>query len=338
MNNQCITTNRVLIKSLSSNRIEQYDLLTSRNQIKGFFVKKQQNQLSDYVKDLEKTISINKRIIANLLTETKNHELSKDIIGTLNEENSQLQAKLTEIISERDSFQAKLLISEQIIIDYKNKEDEYEKQLKESIKDLKEQLEAKEFVIQSWEHKFYKLLDTLREYTNKDESLAASIKKLNIKIEKKKKISNIIDENNELKEQLSKLTIEMQALKKKAIEHSESERSNKSIQTLYECDSTKTNNKNKDLNNEIDKITKENAMIKDGLIVMQKKNEKIYSELISAKNEVIKLRKANFALSTYNKDASFNPCPLKNDSEIIYGEENMEDESLEINSIIEKIK
>ena len=130
----------------------------------------------------------------------------------------------------------------------------------------------------------------------------------------------------------------MQALKKKPIEHSESERINKSIQTLCECDYTKTNNKNKDLNNEIDKLTEENAMIKDGLIVMQKKNEKIHSELISAKNEVIKLRKANFALSTYNKDISLNPIPLKNDSEIIYGEENIEDESLEINSIIEEIK
>eukprot|EP00831_Metopus_contortus_P047988 TRINITY_DN38937_c0_g1_i1.p1 TRINITY_DN38937_c0_g1~~TRINITY_DN38937_c0_g1_i1.p1 ORF type:complete len:109 (-),score=28.62 TRINITY_DN38937_c0_g1_i1:96-422(-) len=84
------------------------------NRLKGSFLEKEKDQMLEYIKDLEETITINKQIISELLLQGGGVQ-DKKIIGKLNGENASLQMQLKRVIKERAELQAKLLIAEQIL-------------------------------------------------------------------------------------------------------------------------------------------------------------------------------------------------------------------------------
>ena len=114
---------------LSDSNRNKHDI--ERRLMKRNFMRKEDLQLKNYIKDLEHNLSLNKGIIADLVKNNIKDEHYKKIIEKLNIENENLHLQLKTIIKERDDAQANLLISNQI-------EENNKKHKTEEIKTLKE--------------------------------------------------------------------------------------------------------------------------------------------------------------------------------------------------------
>lgn len=160
------------------------------------FIDNDKTQMANYIKDLEKTIQINKQIMAEYFSSDPKIEMNnKKTMEKLNIENANLQTQLKKIVKERDEAQGKLLISEQIIENNKAKEFEMEKKLKDTTK----KLDFTEYSLLKTQYFLNKAEILLRKPNIKE--IACFLKELtgSDKILKK---SNLIEEKEQLAKQL----------------------------------------------------------------------------------------------------------------------------------------
>ena len=298
-----------------------HDSVTSRQKIKGSFLERDKIQMSSYIKDLEKTISINKEIITSLVNQSKQEGLSKRIIMQLNQENAKLQSQLKSAIRERDSYQTKLLISEQIVADYKGKENASEYLMHEKSQELLDQLNRKEYVLQNYERKFYKVLAVLKKYSETDEDIKMIMKELNIGPKDDRRITNIVEENAALVTEVHTARVKMAELESKltglatvdkcqVLSQKEIEKRLGSITNPKKVvkvsspagETNKTEAENKELKEQIVQLKEENDLIKDALRAMQKKCEELILQLSSAKEEISKLKQVRAEPLNNKKD------------------------------------
>ena len=133
-------------------------IMASRKEIRKSFVEKQQISSDSYKKDLEASLYINKQIINDLLT-GKN-----TVVKELNEENRRLIEKVQALVKERDEVEAKLLISQQIVEEYKMKEQTATVEYKQKEIEWIDQLNVKEYILQIYQYNINQSLKLLKPY------------------------------------------------------------------------------------------------------------------------------------------------------------------------------
>lgn len=184
----------------------------ARDEIKGKFMGQEQIQTQNYIKDLEKNLFINKQIITELLSQEKSQGQIKKVIDKLNSENANLQDQLKKAIKERNEYQGKLLITEQIVENNKTKEQEICKEYDEKILNLVDQLNRKEYSIQCMESKYNRIKILLNKFSHKDPELKKNIKELRLELPENSKIVNVVEENAALIQELNEEKKKVQEL------------------------------------------------------------------------------------------------------------------------------
>ena len=319
---------------------------TSRQKLKGFFIDRDKNQITNYIKDLENTIAINKTIIRNLMSESAQKDPSKSVMNSLNEENIKLHEQIKEVKNDRDDLQSKLLITEQIIEEYKGKEVNIEERMSEKVQEMIDQLNKKEYVVQSYERKLHRLIPVLKKYAFRDPEIQQLIQTLNIQINPKKMITNVVEENEVLSTEVQTARAKMAELESKLTEITQKngdylsiDKNRKGLEMrLYSNslilgsnstidDTQKMIMENRLLKEKNKGLIEELDLLRDGLKSMQKKNEILGEELDKAKQEIEKLKAENFNLTINRKSEAF-PV-IKDDDENENEEDNIkiDDES-----------
>ena len=274
----------------------------SRQNIKMKFLQRDNLQMSNCIKNLEKTIAINKEIIEKLVTDSKQEGLSKKIIILLNKENSILQSELKASISQRDSAQSKLLIVEQILADSKGNEMNYQETMDEKNKELINQLDRKEYLIQDIQSKLLRAVSILSKYSKKDRDAKHFICSINLDASDARNISNVVEENANLiteihtsRIKMAELQSKLDILTKQGIGESFIEKKNdKSISMNNKSDNsiftkdyfTLRKNNNEKLEATIKSLKEENEKIKKELLDLKRTQRDKGSELIINKNGV----------------------------------------------------
>jgi hypothetical protein len=187
-------------------------LMTGRGMIKFDFTKKDRDQLQRYIKDLEETVSINKEILNDLISGNISNVKHKDALLKLNKENANLSKLIKTTVKQRDDAQYKALINAQLTEDYKEKEREIYNECQEKIQELKDQLSRKEYMLQHLEKKYYEAEKLLKKYAKNDIDIRKMIESKSAK--DVTNISNVVVENEGLKNDLNKLKIEKEILLK----------------------------------------------------------------------------------------------------------------------------
>lgn len=82
------------------------------------------------------------------------------------------------------------------------KEKEIVYQYEEQIQDIRDKLERKEYFMQNKEKKWLEIEKILHEYLEEDDELMSEVKKIKFMVDPNKKITNVIEENNQLKVEL----------------------------------------------------------------------------------------------------------------------------------------
>ncbi len=299
-------------KTLSAVSEMNCDSVLARRKIKGVFLERDKMQMSSYIRDLEKTVSINKGIIAELLSTSKQEGLSKKVITNLNQENARLQSQLKSAIKQRDSFQARLLITEQIIEDYKGKEGNCEYRAHEKAQELLDQLNRKEYVVQSYERRFHRIIPALRKYADSDEEVKKLLKEFNIDVREERKITNLVEQNAVLATEIKTARMKMVELENKVTELAKGNDNTVSLVGGIVPGDSATQEKqlvcrpaplgsatvrvqqaeqvNKSLQTQIRQLQEENELVKDALRAMQKKNEELSAGLQAARDETTRLK------------------------------------------------
>jgi len=172
---------------------------TSRKRLKGMFLEKDKMQMSSYIKDLEKTVALNKAIISDLISADKNDsDVIKKSFEKLNTENANLQTQIKKAMKQRDDVQARLLICEQIVEELRGREKDLESQYLEKNQEMLDQLNRKEYVLQCYEKRYHKALNLLRKYSEKDGEVRLLLKEIHTYDGEQKCISNVLEENEAL--------------------------------------------------------------------------------------------------------------------------------------------
>eukprot|EP00826_Nyctotherus_ovalis_P015401 TRINITY_DN14372_c0_g1_i2.p1 TRINITY_DN14372_c0_g1~~TRINITY_DN14372_c0_g1_i2.p1 ORF type:complete len:384 (+),score=122.69 TRINITY_DN14372_c0_g1_i2:80-1231(+) len=286
--------------------------LTSRQKLKGYFLECNKLQMGSYIKDLKDTIKVNKQIISNLLAE-KEEKALKETMRALNSENMKLQEKVNKITKERDDLQAKLLIVEQIVEDYKGAEMKVEDRIKERTQEMLDQLNRKEYVVQIYEKKFHKLVPVLKKYVPIDPEVKRIVRLLDIQVSPMQTITNVVEANEmlatevqtarekvaELESQLAKATERETEQENSGRDTERKEFDAKSLALQHHKNSTvddvqEVMVENRTLKQEIDRLEEDNELLRNALNALQKKNEMLGEELISTKEEVEALREKIF--------------------------------------------
>ena len=186
-------------------------VITGKGIIKLDYNKQERDQLQSYIKDLETTIGINKQINKEMISGMSDNVKAKRIIDNLTKENALLTSQNKKIIKERDDAQYKALINGQLSDNYRQKEKELFNECQEKIQELQEQLNKKEYMLQKLEKKYSEAEKLLRKYAKND----AEIKKMieSKCISEKGCISNVVIENEHLKNDLSQIIYERERMK-----------------------------------------------------------------------------------------------------------------------------
>jgi len=172
--------------------------ITSRKKLKASFLEKDKFQTTNYLKDLEKSIILNKEIIKDLLVADKSNVPWKKIIEKLSLENKGLHSKVKELIRERDVVQNKLLLCEQMVEEFKSRENTIDQHYVEKSKEIVEQLNRKEYVLQSYERKFRKAMQLLIKYKEKDANIRLLLKDLDEDNNTRTSMTNVLEQNETL--------------------------------------------------------------------------------------------------------------------------------------------
>jgi len=214
------------VKVLFTDANESYS--NERQKLKVSFIEKEKNQVGDYLSDIEKTLKINKEIVSELLKNDKNSSTYKTVSEKLNSESILLHNQLSKCKKEREDTQAKLLISEQIIQEYKTKEEDTKSEFEQTKKELLDQLSRKEYILQLQERRYLRLEEILKKCAKSEPEVWKTLKAMNLEIASEpKKIENVIEENENLNKKINELQIQVKNLQTK-IEELAQENSKKS--------------------------------------------------------------------------------------------------------------
>jgi hypothetical protein len=113
-------------------------------------------------------------------------------------------------------MQAKMLLQEQLGFEAKVKEREEIQMYEEQIAEMNDKLDRKEFFMQNKERKWLEIEKILEEYVHEDDELRDRLLELrvNVSAASTKKISNVVQENDKLKVQLDNAHEEIARMRK----------------------------------------------------------------------------------------------------------------------------
>ena len=114
-----------------------------------------------------------------------------------------LHKQLQGIIKERDDVQAKLLVVEQIVQNYKRNEQESNEESNHTKMELIDQLNRKEYWLQMIERQYCHALDELKKLSSSDPAIYQVFHKLKFNYNTDCKVSNVVELNNVLKAKLA---------------------------------------------------------------------------------------------------------------------------------------
>ncbi len=175
--------------------------------LKAKFVDTDKAQMAGYIKDLEKTLQINKEIMTDLFapsTDSKTDAGQKQLLEKLNRENIHLSGQVQKAIKERDDAQAKLLISEQLSENSKDKEQEIATDCAERERELLVQLDRKEYAVQCSQLRCDRATALLQRYASTHDEVKQYLDSLKADaVGTTQKISNVIEETEELSKELT---------------------------------------------------------------------------------------------------------------------------------------
>jgi len=185
-----------------------------RNKLKIDFLEQEKSEILERITDLEFTLEINKNLIRDLCETTfTQNEKYKISIQKLNEENSKLHNILKKSSKNKADFQAQKLIFEQIIEEYKKKERELICETNEKIAELREMLDKKEYILQNEEKKYYELEQCVLKYLNDVPEMKNYIDEIKYCVKENEGISNVVIENDRLRQKISELISENEKLR-----------------------------------------------------------------------------------------------------------------------------
>lgn len=170
-----------------------FDHVSQRQRLRQEYTEEVKLQLESQIVDLEENLAINKSIISELASGMQG--ASKNVILSLNKENSNLQAQLKTAIKQRDNCRARLLIAEQMVEEGRTRESAMERQLKCQKEELKDQLDKKEYSLQAYDQGIRRAVKMLNKYSAVDHEIRLLAKEFNVSRIKEKKITNLLDEN-----------------------------------------------------------------------------------------------------------------------------------------------
>eukprot|EP00826_Nyctotherus_ovalis_P024372 TRINITY_DN18866_c0_g1_i2.p1 TRINITY_DN18866_c0_g1~~TRINITY_DN18866_c0_g1_i2.p1 ORF type:complete len:327 (-),score=122.63 TRINITY_DN18866_c0_g1_i2:56-1036(-) len=186
--------------------------VAEKQRLKMAYLEKAHNDQTQYIKDLETSLLINKQIIGQLCAAESSSKKSKEVISKLNAENTQLTAKVKRLMGERNGFEGKLLIQAQIINECRMKEEEHVREFTSAVAELKEQLDKKEYAIQFLERRCIEAEKVIVSHLKNSPEVAAMVGHMKIEIPNVG-ISNVIEQNRVLKSKLAAVTGELGKLK-----------------------------------------------------------------------------------------------------------------------------
>lgn len=191
-------------------------VVTERAKIRADFVKKDNDLHNQDTKDLENTLKINKNLISILISDHNNIEAkSKDALLMLNQENTYLQNNIKLLKSQRDHYHTQCLILKQMSENLKAKHLEDLNEQKVKVSELLESLNKKEYTIQSIQHKFNEVVETLRENSKGDGKIANLLWQIDT-TPIDGMITNVIRENKLLAEEIARINEKLRKLEEKS--------------------------------------------------------------------------------------------------------------------------
>lgn len=188
--------------------------IIKRNKLRSVFLKKDRNELMDYIFNLQTSLAINKEIIQDLCgPNSKGSQGYKNSILKLNNENANLHQKIKEMVKEKNNFHSRILILEQMIEEQKTKEKEQIDELNEKVKELLEQLNLKEYHLQVALNN-YRVAENLimKNLHNIPQGLGL-INELSNNSKNNVGITNVVMENEKMKLKVKELNEEIVKLK-----------------------------------------------------------------------------------------------------------------------------
>ena len=176
------------------------------------YLEGENGNLSQQNEDLATCLKLNKDIIKTLLDPNKGFDEQMNATFTqLENENDLLQSRVDQITSERDALNANFLMQQQIMLNIKDKEDDIAEIYKDEIDELKENLERKEYLLQVSEQRIGAYEKLLYNLADGDERIKKQINDQNIAL-KDRKISNVVIENEQYREQIQTIKQQNQEL------------------------------------------------------------------------------------------------------------------------------
>lgn len=307
-------------KTLSSISDISNDHVSLRQKIKGVFIDRDKTQVNTYIKDLESSIAINKEIINSLIIKGSENEKNKETMLLLNKENGKLNLRIKEIVIDRNKCQSKLLIAEQMLADLKGKEKVYEDQMQAKYQELLDQLNRKEYVLQNSQRKLAKVISVLKKYAKTDNEVKNLLKILDLRVNDKRKITNIVEQNAILENEIQTARIKMAEMESKLNELTKRNDNRKPFEEMNEntlkqlihnkgipphsisssSEITNITTENKALKEQVINLNKLNAVLTTGLSDLQLKNEKLCN-LINEMQEEINTLKMSKCINNENK-------------------------------------
>ncbi|CDW73387.1 UNKNOWN [Stylonychia lemnae] len=185
------------------------------------FLESENSNLKRQIQDQDQNLRINKDMLSIILGDLPERE--KQLLEKMNQENQNLIELKKQVQKEHDDIAANLFIQQQIIEDLKSKEDEQNNLNEENIKNLQDKLEKKEYALQVCELKIYhyeKYLQRKALTETEGRSLLFKFQQDDPK-EAPVKISNVVEDNMNLKQELKEAFQEVNRLQKQTQELSE---------------------------------------------------------------------------------------------------------------------
>ena len=193
---------------------------SDKKTLKIAFLESENRNLGQMVDDLQTTLSINKNIIKSLLEQKKQGSTSGSSSGggmdytvsQLTHENDLLEVNLRKVTDERDQLHARLFITQQIIDNTKDKEDDVAEIFKDEIDEIKENLERKEYLLQVNEQRYSEFEKLLKHVAEYDDNVKRRLEEMNV-VPRDRKITNVVLENSTFKKTIEDLRYENEKLK-----------------------------------------------------------------------------------------------------------------------------
>ncbi len=191
--------------------------IAARQKLKINFLEHEKEERLQYISDLEATILINKQIIQELCTSAGDIAAkTKSLIEKLNNENKLLFAQVKNLTKQRNDTEGRALIQSQIIEENRCKEAEHLREFRETMIELKEQLNKKEFIIQSLEKRCCDAEQMIMKYMKNSPEARTVLAQMQMTISGNVGISNVVEQNKLLKAKIVRLTGELYRAKEKS--------------------------------------------------------------------------------------------------------------------------